>query len=82
MKRAAAIVSVLALSACTVHLRVAVPDADTAIATAVKLCGWEPSEHLHAEPQGERWHVWDDRGTTLAFLNRYDTHGTYMCIGL
>lgn|GEM_PF-6438430 len=82
MTRAAAMVCALALAACSIHLREAIPDADTAVASAVKLCNWQASEHLHAELQGQRWHVWDDRGNAQAFLNRYDTRGTYFCVGL
>ncbi|HWD27160.1 MAG TPA: hypothetical protein VG387_08345 [Rhizomicrobium sp.] len=66
-----------------IHLRVALPDAPSAVTAATKLCNWEPSGHLHAEVQGERWHVWDDRGNAQAFLNRYnDGDGTYFCVGL
>jgi hypothetical protein len=65
-----------------IHLRVAIPDAPSAIAAATKLCNWEATEHLHAELQGDKWHVWDDRGNAHAYLNHYDTHGTYLCVGL
>jgi hypothetical protein len=65
-----------------IHLRVALPDAPAAITAATKLCNWEASDHLHAEQQGDKWHVWDDRGNAHAYLNRYDTHGTYLCVGL
>jgi hypothetical protein len=70
------------LAGCAIHLRVALPDAPSAIAAATKLCNWEVSDHLHAEQQGDKWHVWDDRGNAHAYLNRFDTRGTYLCVGL
>ena len=75
----------LTLGACTVHLREAVPNAPAAITAATQLCNWWPADHeghLHAEPAGDKWHVWDDRGGAEAYLNRYDTGGTYVCVAL
>jgi hypothetical protein len=84
VKHAAAILCLLALGACTVHLREALPDAPAAVAAAVRLCHWESSDHLHAQPQGsDKWHVWDDRGNADAYLNRYKNgDGTFVCVGL
>ena len=74
---------IAALTGCAdLHLRVALPDAPSAIDAAVKLCNLEKSEHLHAEVQGDKWHVWDDRGNAHAYINRYETGGTYLCVGL
>ena len=81
----AAAILALTLSACTIHLREAVPDAPTAIVAATQLCNWAAADHegrLHAALTGDKWHVWDDRGGTEAYLNRWDTGGTYVCVGL
>jgi outer membrane lipopolysaccharide assembly protein LptE/RlpB len=76
------LLTALALCGCAIHLREAIPDAPTAVVVAAQLCNWAASDHLHAELQGDKWHVWDDRGYAHAYLNRFDTRGTYLCVGL
>jgi hypothetical protein len=82
VRREALLVLLAALAACSTHPRDAVPDAATAMTTAATLCGWEASDSLHAEMNGARWHVWDDKRPLQAYVNRYDTGGSYVCIGL
>ncbi|HUO89701.1 MAG TPA: hypothetical protein VMU08_11035 [Rhizomicrobium sp.] len=73
----------LALAGCGTHPREVIPDDQTAIATARTFCRWDGSvNHLHAELKGDKWHVWDDAMQNQAFLNRYDSGGTYVCVGL
>jgi hypothetical protein len=82
VRRAAAILGLLALAACAHRPHELVPDAPSAIATAIKLCNWQmPPASLRAELNGDRWHVWDDAGMH-AYLNRYDTGNPYVCVGL
>ena len=71
------------LSACVGHPHEITPDGTAAIATATQICKWADTGHMHAElKDGKLWHVWDEEGLHDAYVNRYDSDGTFVCVTL